>query len=128
MKRTAGRDDRGSADLLLALPLLFAMLIGLLQYGLWAHGHHRTQAIAAEALATGRVFEGSAEEGRARGEAFAEDLGGSILEDVRVHVDRRDGTAHATVEAVSISLLPGWKPTVRTALSSPIEQPPTGDR
>lgn len=122
------QDDRGSADLLFAAPLLFAMLIGLVQYGLWAHAHHRAQAIAAEAVAAGRMFEGSSEEGRARGEAFAEDLGGSILENVQVHVERRDGTAHATVEASSVSMLPGWDPTVRAVLSGPIEQPPTEAR
>ncbi|GAB3715847.1 TadE/TadG family type IV pilus assembly protein [Nocardiopsis oceani] len=128
MKQEELRDDRGSADMLVALPLLFAMLIGLVQYGLWAHAQHRAQAAAAEALAAGRVFEGSAREGRMRGEAFAEGLGGRVLEDLRVHVERRDGTAHARVEAVSISLIPGFTPTVSASLSGPIEQPPTEAR
>lgn len=128
MNNAASRDDRGAADLLLAVPLLFAMLIGLLQYGLWAHAHHRTQAIAAEALAAGRMFEGSAGEGQARGEAFAQDLGDSILDNVRIQVERRDGTAHATVEAGVVSLIPGWKPTVHATLSGPIEQPPAEAR
>lgn len=123
MRQRDLRSDRGAADLLVALPLLFAMLIGLVQYGLWAHAHHRAQAVAAEALAAGRVFEGSAGEGQARGQAFAADLGGRVLGDLQVSVERRDGTAHARVEATAINFVPGWKPTVRAELSGPIEQP-----
>ncbi|MCP3017197.1 pilus assembly protein [Nocardiopsis dassonvillei] len=117
-----GRDDRGGADTLFVIPLMFLMLLGILQHGLWAHAHHRAQAVATEALAAARAFGSSAEEGRARGHALAEDLGGTILRDVQVRVERGDATTSASVGGTAISLVPGWNPSVSTTLSGPTER------
>lgn len=116
-----GRDDRGGADTLFVLPLIFLMLLGILQYGFWAHAHHRAQAVATEALAAARAFGSSAGEGRARGHALAEDLGGTVLRDVRVRVERGDATTSTRVDGTAISLVPGWNPSVSTTLSGPTE-------
>ena len=115
------RDDRGGADTLFVIPLMFLMLLGILQYGLWAHAHHRAQAVATEALAAARAFGSSAGEGRARGHALAEGLGGTILRDVRVRVERGDATTRTRVDGTAITLVPGWNPTVSTTLSGPTE-------
>jgi Flp pilus assembly protein TadG len=128
MKRLLPRDDRGAAEMLFAIPLMFVMLLGILQYGLWAHAHHRAQAIATEALAAGRAFEATEQDGRERGQALAEDLGSTVLADTRIQVQRRDGTTHVDVEGTSIGLLPGWSPTVAVTLTGPIEQPYQADR
>ncbi|MFI6575371.1 TadE/TadG family type IV pilus assembly protein [Nocardiopsis sp. NPDC050513] len=109
-----------------AIPLMFVMLLGIIQYGLWAHAHHRAQAIATEALAAGRAFQGSEGEGRTRGYALAEDLGGTVLRDLRIQVQRRDGTARVSVDGVTVSLLPGWSPSVSATLTGPIERPVGG--
>ncbi|WP_433697044.1 TadE family protein [Nocardiopsis sp. CA-288880] len=124
MKRLAGRGDRGSADVLFAVPLMFAMLLGILQYGMWTHAHHRAQAVATEALAAGRAFDGSERQGRERGHAMVHDLGGAVLQDVRVRVERRAGTTRATVTGTAVSLVPGWYPPVETTLSGPTEHVP----
>ncbi|WP_232832325.1 TadE family protein [Nocardiopsis sp. FIRDI 009] len=106
-----------------AIPLMFVMLLGIIQYGLWAHAQHRTQAIATETLAAGRTYQGSEREGRARGYALAEELGGTVLRDLRIEVRRRDGTTRVAVDGVVLSLLPGWSPLVSTTLTGPIERP-----
>ncbi|MEE2037568.1 pilus assembly protein [Nocardiopsis sp. CT-R113] len=124
MKRLISRDDRGSADTLFVIPLMFTMLLGILQYGMWIHAHHRAQAVATEALAVGRAHDGSAREGRERGLAMVGDLGGAILQDVRVRVERRDGTTRTTVTGTAVSLVPGWRPTVSATLSGPTEHVP----
>ncbi len=116
-----GRDDKGGADTLFVIPLMFVMLLGILQYGLWAHAHHRAQAVATEALAAARAFGSSAGEGRARGNALAEDLGGTILRNVSVRVQRGDATTSTRVDGTAISLVPGWDPSVSTTLSGPTE-------
>ncbi|WP_256448860.1 TadE family protein [Nocardiopsis akebiae] len=103
------------------IPLMFLMLLGILQYGLWTHAHHRAQAVATEALAAARAFGSSAGEGRARGHAMAEDMGGTILRDVQVRVERGDATTSTSVDGTAISLVPGWNPSVSTTLSGPTE-------
>ncbi|MFD3687007.1 TadE family protein [Nocardiopsis sp. NPDC058631] len=124
MKRLIGPADRGGADTLFVIPLMFTMLLGILQYGMWTHAHHRAQAVATQALAAGRAHEGSAREGQERGQAMVEDLGGTILHDVRVRVERRDGTTRATVTGTTVSLVPGWQPPVEATLSGPTEHVP----
>lgn len=108
--------------MLVAIPTAFLMLLTILQVGLWAHAQHRAQAVAGEALAAGRAFDATAEAGGERGRALADDLGGDILQDVSVHVARRDGTVRSTVEGTTLGLVPGWRPEVSVTMVGPIER------
>ncbi|WP_406985855.1 TadE family protein [Nocardiopsis protaetiae] len=107
--------------MIVALPLAFTMLLGIVQYTLWTHAHHRAQAIATEALAGGRVFNGTEHGGEERGHALADDLGGTLLRDTAIDVRRQGGTTHVTVDATTVGLLPGWNPGVHVSLTGPTE-------
>lgn len=119
--RWAGSGDRASADVLFVLPIVFVMVLGVVQTGMWAHAQHRAQTIAAQALSTARAHDGSAEAARGRAEQAREQLGGDLLHQVRVEVDRDATRARVQVRAQTFSLLSGWSLPVHAQVSGPVE-------
>ncbi|WP_236567996.1 TadE family protein [Nocardiopsis sp. FR6] len=121
-RRRTGHDDQGSAEPLFILPLVFVMLLGVIQVGMWAHAQHRVQAVSSQALATARAYDGSVAEAHEQAEQAREQLGGGMLRQVDVRVDR--GAAHARVRvgARAVSLLPGTGLPVASEVSGPVER------
>lgn len=115
-------DDRGSAEPLFVLPIVFAMVLAVAQAGVWAHAQHRTQAIASQALASARAFDGSAEAARERAEQAREHLGGGVLHRVEVEVDRTTDLARVRVAARTVGLVPGTGLPVSAEMSGPVER------
>lgn len=114
--------DRGSAEPLFILPLVFVMLLGVVQVGLWAHAQHRTQAIASQALAAARAYDGSTASAYERAEQAREQMGGGMLRQVDVQVDRGTEQAKVRVKAHTTSLLPGIGLPVSSEMSGPVER------
>ncbi|MDA0564859.1 pilus assembly protein [Streptomonospora sp. S1-112] len=114
--------DRGSTELVLALPLAFTMIAAVLQLGLWAHAQQRADAVAHQAVSAARAYEATAADGHAAGAQALDQLGGALLTQPRLHVERATGRATARVEAVVPSLVPGWQPSVGAVRRGPVER------
>ncbi|OKI21362.1 hypothetical protein A6A08_21210 [Nocardiopsis sp. TSRI0078] len=102
--------------------MVFVMLLGVIQVGVWAHAQHRVQVISSQALATARAYDGSAAAAYEQAEQAREQLGGGVLHQVDVRIDR--GAAHARVRvgARAVSLLPGAGLPVASEVSGPVER------
>lgn len=116
------REDRGSAEPLFVLPLVFVMILGVVQAGVWAHAQHRVQAIASQTLAAARAFDGTTASAYARAGQAQEQLGGGALHQVEVEVDRTVELARVRVRGQGMSLLPGVKVPVTSEMSGPVER------
>ncbi|MBB6174949.1 Flp pilus assembly protein TadG [Nocardiopsis mwathae] len=119
--RTCPRDDQGSIELAIATPLLLLLVLFVVQTALWAHAGHVAETIAHRALAATRVLDATEASGQAEAELVANQLGGDLLTDLEVKVERTDSTAHVTVQAEVPSLLPGLTWPVRQERSAPVE-------
>jgi Flp pilus assembly protein TadG len=119
------RSERGSAtiELLILLPVLFAVMFLGMQAALYHHA--RTVAIAAaqEGARVAGGEEGSKASGAAAATSFVADAGGDdVLADATVTVSRTATTATVVVKGVSLSVIPGWNPTVQQSASTPVER------
>lgn len=119
------RSDRGSAtiELLILLPALFALMFLGMQAALYHHA--RTVAIAAaqEGARVAGGEEGSKAAGAAAAKTFVADAGGDdVLADATITVSRSATTATVVVKGVSLSVIPGWNPTVLQSASTPVER------
>ena len=122
MKQRGTRSDRGSTELVMVLPLAFAMLMAVFQVGLWAHAQHRGEAVAERAMASARAYDATAATGQREGRRALEQLRGAMLRDAHLHVERAGGQAHARLTASAPSLVPGWTPQVSAQRSGPVER------
>lgn len=113
-------DDQGSAELAVATPLLLLLMLLVIQAALWMHGDHVAAAIARQSAEAARTADGTG--GQASGEAVAAELGGSLLVDRTVTVERGETEVRAVVEARVTSLIPGLTWPVRQELSVPVER------
>ncbi|MEV2276817.1 TadE/TadG family type IV pilus assembly protein [Nocardiopsis sp. NPDC049922] len=119
-------DDRGSAELAVAAPLLLLLVLFVVQAALWTHADHVAASIARQSAEAARTVEGAG--GQANAEAIADELGGTLLIDRTVSVVRGPTEATAVVEARVRSLIPGLTFPVRHELTVPVERfvPPGG--
>lgn len=117
-------DERGSAsiELVILLPALFAVMFLGLQAALYYQA--RTVAIAAaqEGARAAGAENASAAEGRAAAAAYLADVGGDALTSSRARATRTARTATVTISGRSMSVVPGWHPTVRQSASMSIEK------
>lgn len=119
------RSERGSAtiELLILLPVLFAVMFVGMQAALYHHA--RTVAIAAaqEGVRVAGGEEGSKVSGAAAATSFVADAGGDdVLADATITVSRTATTATVVVKGVSLSVIPGWNPAVLQSASTPVER------
>ncbi|MFI6576154.1 TadE/TadG family type IV pilus assembly protein [Nocardiopsis sp. NPDC050513] len=119
-------DDRGSAELAVAAPLLLTLVLLVVQAAMWMHADHVAASIARQSAEAARTVEGAG--GQANAEAIADELGGTLLIDRTVSVVRGPTEATAVVEARVQSLIPGLTWPVRHELTVPVERfvPPGG--
>ncbi|WP_235006417.1 TadE/TadG family type IV pilus assembly protein [Nocardiopsis sp. JB363] len=116
------RSDRGSAEALFVLPVVFVMVLAVVQVGLWAHAQHRAQTVASQALSAARAFDGSTFAAYERAEQAHDQLGGSVLRAMRVEADRNADQARVRVSGQAPSLLPGARVPVSSEVSGPVER------
>ena len=73
------RDDRGSAELVVATPLLLLLILGVIQFALYEHASEVAQTSAAQALAATRVLGGTTTSGRNEAESLLSSVGRGVL-------------------------------------------------
>ncbi|MFC7326863.1 TadE/TadG family type IV pilus assembly protein [Marinactinospora rubrisoli] len=125
MRPNRRSDDRGSAELAVATPLLLLLVLLVVQVAIWMHGDHVATSVAQRAIDAART----AEEGDAQSyaESVADDLGGSMLSERSIVIERGATTARVAVSAEVPTIIPGFSWPVRHELTAPVERfvPPT---
>lgn len=118
-------EERGSAsvELVILLPVLFAVIFLGMQAALFHHA--RTVAIAAaqEGARAAGAENGRTSNGIDAALAFVDDAGGdSVLSGARTTAVRTPTTVTVTVTGHSMSVIPGWKPALTQTASLPVER------
>jgi Flp pilus assembly protein TadG len=118
------RTDTGSASVELAIlfPLVVLLVFFVVQLGLWYHARHVALAAAEEGARAARVDTGTAAAGAARAERFVQDLGGSVILDLRVSAARNRDTARVEVSGQARNVIPGLRLPIEQASQGPVER------
>lgn len=123
--RSHRRREEGTSaiELVLYMPLLMVAIIITVQFSLVYLGNQAASAAAREAARVARVT-GDADQGKAKGESYAANLGKGVLGQVVVTVDPVAGNQmRATVSGRAPQLLPFLNsPKVSEEVQGPIEQ------
>jgi len=119
------RGERGSVsiELVILLPVLFAVMFLGMQAALYYHA--RTVAIAAvqEGARAAGGEQGKTSDGIAAATSFVDDAGGDdVLIRASASANRTATVATVTVEGHSLSVIPGWSPVVRQSATVPVEK------
>jgi Flp pilus assembly protein TadG len=118
-------DERGSAsvELVILLPVLFAVMFLGMQAALFYHA--RTVAIAAaqEGARAAGAENGKTSDGINAAYAFISDAGGNdVLSGANTSANRTPTTVTVTVTGHSLSVIPGWNPVITQSASLPVER------
>jgi Flp pilus assembly protein TadG len=120
--RLRGRDDgAGTVELVIATPLLLLLLLLVVQFAVWAHATHLAQAAANQALQTARVYQATAGQGGADGQALLAQAGGTIASSA-ITVDRSADTVTVTVTGTAMTVVPFLHPPIRVVMTGPTER------
>lgn len=121
--RRAWADERGfeTAETVIVLPVLLILIFSIIQGAVWYHGTNLVQAAASNAYEAARLYNATAGDGIAAGQATADQVG-SVLSNIQVSVDRSATEATATVTATTPGLLPGVNTTVTKTVTGPTER------
>lgn len=118
------RNDDGSAaaEMTLITPLLVLVVVGVVQFGVWLHATHTAQAIAAQALQTARVSDGSEASGRAQAEVLLNAAGRGLVLHPSVDVVRDAQRARVTIHGQAQRVLPFLNLPVNASAAGPVER------
>ncbi|WP_457255908.1 TadE family protein [Pedococcus sp. P5_B7] len=117
--------DRGSTSIqmVLLMPALFAVMFLGMQGALIYHARNVALAAAQEGVRTAAAVGGSGAVGAHDAYAFVTAAGGDdVLKAPRVASSRGTTNATVTVTGRSLSVIPGWTPTVTQSASAPVER------
>lgn len=100
--------ERGysTIEIVILLPLLFFILISIVQIALYCSAADAAQTAAAQALAAVKAQGGTAAEGQALAEATLAQMTGTTLKDTAVDVARDGQSADITVTGQAIAIGP----------------------
>lgn len=117
--------ERGSSSIqmVLLMPALFAVMFLGMQGALLYHARTVALAAAQEGVRTAAGLGGSGSAGARDAYAFVADAGGDdVLQGTQVRSSRSTTNATVTVTGRSLSVIPGWAPTVTGSASAPVER------
>jgi Flp pilus assembly protein TadG len=120
--------ERGDValEMVLLAPIIIFMIFVVIQFALWYHARHVVTAAAQEGARVARAANTSAaaaeQAGRDRAYTFIDTLGGSIVEDPNVVVNRGVATVSVRVTGTAIHIVPGLRLQVRGQSVGPVER------
>lgn len=116
--------DRGMAtiQMVLLMPALLAVIFAGMQAALWYHARAIATAAAQEGARAAGAQHGSAGAGSAEATAFLADAGQDAISRTAVRSSRDGTNATVTVTGASMSVIPGWRITVRQSATVPVER------
>lgn len=120
--RRAGERGSATVELVVLLPALFTVMFLGMQAALYYHA--RTVAIAAsqEGARAAASENGKESDGTRAAAKFVAAVGDSALMGAKTTAIRSATTATVTVRGFSLSVVPGWQPSVEQSASMPIEE------
>ena len=110
----SARDDRGSAELVVAAPLMLLLVLFVIQTALWMHGDHVVADIARRTAEQSRTAGG--------GTSVAEGSAGSFLSGLDVSVNRGAEEVRVVVDAEVPTIIPGLSWPVAHEVTAPVER------
>lgn len=119
------RRERGSTSVVetvLIAPVLFAIVMMIVQFALVAHARSVAEAAAQEGASAGRAVGGTSADARARADRYVASLGPRMLADRRVDVEMTAESVTVTVRGNVVSLVPWVTPSIAEAASGPRER------
>jgi Flp pilus assembly protein TadG len=122
------RRDRGSSaiELVLLAPMVFLLTFLPIQGGLILQARHVVTAAAQEGARAARTVDLDAGQAQAAGAQRATDftamLGGNMVHDTTVTVNRGPEQVRVVVTGNALAILPGFKLAVRGTSVSPVER------
>ncbi|MEV6831247.1 TadE/TadG family type IV pilus assembly protein [Amycolatopsis sp. NPDC051102] len=123
-------DERGAgtAELVIATPLLLLLVLLIAQFALYMHAVHIAQAAASQALSAARISSGSSATGDTEGQRVLTQLGNGPLRETSVNVQRGAAQVSVTVTGTVTSLIPFTTLAVHAEAVGPVEEftPPSG--
>ena len=124
--RRRARDDRGAgtAELVIAVPLLMLLILLIVQFAIWEHAEDIAHASAEEALAAARVQGGTAAAGQQQAAQLISQVGSSVLTgpQVAVTMTAADVTVTVTGTAERVVPFPGLSFAVTATVTGPVER------
>ena len=115
--------DRGStvAEAVIIVPVIVIATLLVVQFVLLWHGRHVAQAAAQTAARAAATYQGSAQGGRAVGDAYLAQVAPSLLPGRDISVSRDATTVTVTVHADVLTVIPFGDFTVDERASAPVE-------
>lgn len=122
--RSTRRSERGSAsvELVVLMPLLLLILFSGVQGAVYYHASTLALGAAQEGARVAARENATLTAGTSAAKGFVTEVAGDSLTAVTVTGTRTPATATITVRGSSLSLVPGWTPTVEQSASRPVER------
>lgn len=116
--------ERGSAsvELVVLMPLLLLLLFSGVQGAVYYHASTLALAAAQEGARAAARENATLTAGTSAARGFVTEVAGDSLTAVTITGTRTPATATITVRGSSLSLVPGWTPTVEQSASRPVER------
>jgi len=115
-------DERGSAELVVAAPLLLLLILMVVQFALFEHASQVAQTAAAQALALTRTAGADISSGQTEAQSLLDNVGGGVLVDPAVSVTRSATVATVTVTGSTEAVVPFLHLPVHATSSGPVER------
>jgi len=122
--RPDGDRGAGSAEIVIAVPLLMLLILLVIQFAVWEHAEAIAHATAEEALAAARVQGGTAAGGQQRAAQVISQIGTGVLTgpQVSVALTAADVTVRVTGTAERVLPFPGLTFPVTATVTGPVER------
>ncbi len=105
------------------MPALFSIMFLGMQAALMYHARTVAVAAAQEGARAAGAETGTLRDGLAAASSFVADAGGDgVLKQARTSGTRTATTATVAVTGASLSVIPGWTPTITQSASLPVER------
>lgn len=127
-RRHRRRRERGDValELVLITPIITFMIFSVIQFALWYHARHVVTIAAQEGSRAARAANTSVaaaeQAGRNRAYAFVATLGGSVVENPNVVVNRGTATVVVRVTGNAVHVIPGLTLQVTGRSVGPVER------
>lgn len=113
-------------EMVLLAPVIIFMIFVVIQFALWYHARHVVTVAAQEGARAARAANISAaaaeRAGQDRAYAFIDTIGGTVVEDPNVVVNRGTATVSVRVTGTAIHIVPGLRLQVRGQSVGPVER------
>lgn len=112
----------GSVEAVILMPLLFLLLLALVQGGLWYHARAVALGAATQGARVAAAENSSAGAGQVAAVSFVADAGDGVVVNPAISSSRSATTATVEVRGQAQSLVPFWDPVVSQSASFPVER------